>query len=273
MNLAERGTRLSNGFWVREVRKLTQSGHQTSIITSNYKVDLAAVSSAMFARWSQENFLKYMRQHYNIDRLIDYSTESIPDTTEVVNPEYRRLDNEVRKKVGLLNHRTAKFGNITYEGEIDKNKVEQYQQEKADLQEEIGHLKKEVEKLKKERGSQKKHITIAELPKEKRFDRLCHQSKYLIDTLKMVSYRAETSMANVLRDVLGHPDEARSLLRAIYSSEVDILPDQKAQTLTIRLHQLANHMSSEAIQYLCDELNTTETIFPGTNLKLVYEML
>lgn len=27
----------------------------------------------MFARWSQENFIKYMRQHYNIDRLIDYS--------------------------------------------------------------------------------------------------------------------------------------------------------------------------------------------------------
>lgn len=273
MSLAERGTKLSNGLWVREIRKLTKSGHQTSILATVYKADLKIISAAMFARWSQENFLKYMRANYNIDRLIEYSTETIPDTAEVVNPEYRRLDREVRRKVGVLNHRTAKFGEITYEGEIDQKKVEQYQQEKAVLQEEIGHLQNEVEELKKERKAQKKHITIDELPEDKRFDRLSQQSKYLIDTIKMISYRAETSMANALRDILGHPDEARSLLRGIYSSEVDIMPEEKKQTLTIRLHQMSNHMSSKAIQRLCNELNDTETIFPGTNLKLIYEMV
>ena len=36
---AERGTRLSNGLWVREIRKLSESGHQTSILTTNYSVD------------------------------------------------------------------------------------------------------------------------------------------------------------------------------------------------------------------------------------------
>jgi len=41
----------------------------------------------MFARWSQENFFKYMRQHYGLDRLVDYATEEIPDTTPVVNPD------------------------------------------------------------------------------------------------------------------------------------------------------------------------------------------
>jgi hypothetical protein len=34
-------------------------------------------------------------------------------------------------------------------------------------------------------------------------------------------------------------DDARSLLRAIYSTEVDIVPDPQANTLTIRLHPLA----------------------------------
>ncbi|MBT4288951.1 MAG: hypothetical protein HOD92_16615 [Deltaproteobacteria bacterium] len=32
MNLAERGTKLSNGLWVREVRKLSRTLHQTSVI-------------------------------------------------------------------------------------------------------------------------------------------------------------------------------------------------------------------------------------------------
>ncbi len=89
----------------------------------------------------------------------------------------------------------------------------------------------------------------------------------------MVAYRAETAMANVLREVMSHPDEARSLLRAIYSTEADLIPDYKLGILTVRLHQLANRSSSEAIGHLYNELNSTETIFPGTNLRLVFELV
>lgn len=273
MKLAERGTLLGKKLWVREIRKLTKSGHQTSILSTDYHSDLKAVSVAMFARWSQENFLKYMRQHYNLDRLVEYSTEEIPDTTKVVNPQYRRIDTEVRKKTAILNHRQAKFGAMTLKGEIEPKKVEQYQQEKAELQEEISHLKKELQQLKQKRKAVQKHITIAELPEEERFSRLSTQSKYLIDTIKMIAYRAETAMADVLREKMAHPDEARSLLRAVYSAEADIVPDPKTGTLTVRLHQLANHCSSESIRHLCNELNSTETIFPGTDLRLIYELV
>ena len=141
------------------------------------------------------------------------------------------------------------------------------------MQEEIRHLEREVDKLKQERKATKKHITIAELPEEERFSRLSTKSKYLIDTIKMIAYMAETAMSNLLRERMSHPDEARSLLRAIYNAEGDILPDQEAGTLTIRLHPLANHMSSESIRYLCEELNSTETVFPGTNLRLIYELV
>ena len=89
----------------------------------------------------------------------------------------------------------------------------------------------------------------------------------------MISCLAENAMSNLLRERMSHPDEARSLLRAIYNTEGDILPEPEAGTLTIRLHQLTNHMSSESIRYLCEELNSTETVFPGTNLCLVYELV
>ena len=62
MKLAERGTRLSNHLWVREVRKLSEGGHQTSILSTNYQADYTLLAVSMFARWSQENFYKYMRQ-------------------------------------------------------------------------------------------------------------------------------------------------------------------------------------------------------------------
>lgn len=273
IKLAERGTRLSNKLWVREIRKLTKSGHQTSIISTDYRSELTYVSLAMFSRWSQENFFKYMRQHYSIDRLVEYSTEKIPDTTEVVNPEYRQLSGEIRKKVGFLNRLKKKFAAITFDEEIEPKKTEKYQQKKAELREEILPLSEQVEHLKKKRRDIDKHITIDKLPKDERFTRLSTQSKYLIDTIKMVAYRAETAMANLLREKMSHPNEARTLLRSICNSEADLLPDTKAGTLTVRLHQIANHVSSETIRSLCEELNSTETVFPGTNLRMVYELL
>jgi hypothetical protein len=65
-------------------------------------------------------------------------------------------------------------------------------------------------------------------------------------------------------------DDARSLLRAVYNAEVDIAPDPQAKTLTIRLHPLANRSSDDAISA---ELNATETLFPGTDLRLIYELV
>jgi len=88
----------------------------------------------------------------------------------------------------------------------------------------------------------------------------------------MIAYRAETAMVNILRPHLSRPDEARKLLQTIYKTEVDLLPDEKNQTLTVRLHHLANHVSDQSIQELCDELNATEIVFPGTNLQLIYKL-
>jgi hypothetical protein len=107
MRLAERGTMLSNRLWVREVRKLSEGGHQTSILSTNYQADYTLLAVSMFARWSQENFYKYMRQHYGLDRLAEHGTEPVPDPIRTVNPAWRRLDAPVppRAKKGGGNWR------------------------------------------------------------------------------------------------------------------------------------------------------------------------
>jgi hypothetical protein len=273
MRLAERGTFLGGKGWVRELRKLTESGHQTSVLTTDYRSDPGPVAAAMFARWSQENFFRYMREHYGLDRLADYATEEIPDTTKVVNPEYRHLDGQVRSKRGILNRRLAAFSALNLKGAIKPGKVEAFEQQKAELQEEIEDLTKGLEELKRQRKEVKHHITVAELPEKDRFKRLSIQSKHLVDTIKMVAYRAETAMVQIVREKMSREDDARSLLLALYKAEVDLLPDEKAGTLTVRVHHLANRSADEVIHHLCKELNMTETIFPGTELRLVYELL
>jgi Transposase protein len=273
IRLAERGTRLSNSLWVREFRKLTESGHQTAFLSTDYCAPGALLAPAMFGRWSQENFFRYMRQSFNLDGLVDYRTDSVPETIMVVNPAHRALDGQVRKKVGLLNRRIAEFGAINLDGEIEPAKVEAYVQKKSDLQEIITRLRAEVDELKAQRKATQHHIPYKDLPEDARFDRLSTQSKHLIDTIKMIAYRAETAMAQIVRQKMTRHDDARSLLRAVYSTEIDLIPDQQAKTLTIRLHPLANTSSDHALKHLCEAINATETQFPGTDLRLIYELV
>lgn len=273
MRLAERGVYLSSGLWVREIRKLRKNGHQTSILATDFTNDCSAVAAAMFARWSQENFFKYMRQHYNLDRLVDYSTEEISDTTKVVNPQYRELDGEIRKAVGKLNRKRKEFGAIMLNEAIEPEQVEAYQQKKAEIQEEVAMLEKDVAARKASRSVTPKHVTMAELPEEERFRQLGTAGKYFIDTIKMIAYRAETAMAGIVKEKMSRQDDGRALLRAIYAAEADIVPDAAAGTLTVSLHHLANRMSGETVRHLCEELNATMTLFPGTNLRLIYKLV
>ena len=76
--------------------KLSEQGHQTAILTTNFQAGLMTVAASLFARWCQENFFRYMREHYGFDRLVEYGTEQIPDAVPVVNPEWRKLDSQIR---------------------------------------------------------------------------------------------------------------------------------------------------------------------------------
>ena len=116
------------------------------------------------------------------------------------------------------------------------------------------------------------HVLVKDLPEEFRFTRLLPERKYFLDTIKMIAYRAETSMAATLREELTRADDARALLRQIYNTEVDLIPDLEAKTLTVRLHHLTQAAHDHAVRYLCEELTATETIFLGTDLRLVYKL-
>lgn len=275
MKLAERGIWLQK-LWVREVRRMTQTGHQTPVISTDYQSDATRLAARMFARWSQENFFKYMRENFSLDRLVEYGVEEIPEaeTIKVINPEYRRLDQEVRKAQGELNRKQAEIGALKMPPLNEPSEaLDSFQEKKFGLDETAADLGERISKLKGQRKAVSRHITLDELPEAERFTRCRPQSKHFLDTIKMVAYRAETAMANVLRETMSRGDDARSLLRAIYTTEADLIPNPDEQTLTVRLHHLANRSSDEAIRHLCAELNSTETIFPDTDLRLVYELV
>lgn len=80
MQLCEMGTRL-NDHWFREIRRLSENGHQTSVLTTHPGLSLPETAVKMFSRWSQENFFKYMVADFDFDRMIQYGTEPVDQKT------------------------------------------------------------------------------------------------------------------------------------------------------------------------------------------------
>ena len=274
LRLAERVTVLRNGFSVREIRHLDESGHQTAVLATTSKLSQAEVAAAMFGRWSQENFLKYMREHYALDRLVSYQVAPMDETTPVVNPAWRKLDRAVRSLTAKLHPRLARFGVMSLAGPIDPAAVESFLKKKAALQQEIEALQTQLRERKAQRAAVPRHLPLGQVPEAERFDRLSSGSKDLVDTIKLVAYRAETAMAHVLRETLPQwrREEERRLLQSLYASEADLIPDPAAGTLTVRIHYPANALLGRAVEKLCAELTATQTVFPTTDLRLVYRL-
>lgn len=272
MQLAERDSALSNGLVVREIRKRTETGHQVSIVTTNRVMETERLAAAMFARWSQENFFKYMREHYGLDGLAEYAVGPVPATVSVVNPARRTLDATIRTLTARLKRDQAQFNALSLKEPLETESVARYETQKAELYQTIADLQGELDQRKAERKPLPKRVPIGDLAPPQRFQRLQPERKHFIDTIKMIAYRAETALASLLRQWLAREDDARALLRHIFRNEVDLVPDLSAKTLTVRLHHLAQNAHDHAARQLCLQLNATETIFPGTDLRLVYEI-
>jgi transposase len=276
LKLAERKSWIGDpreGLWVSEVRKLNPGGSQTSLISSAYGLLGLENAGRLLSRWSQENFFRYMMEHFAIDALNEYRTEPIPGTNRpVVNPAWRGLDRQHRSVRGKLTQRQARFTALTLHPQAETREIQKWERQKADLREEIESLENELAVLKKQIQSTPKHLAWDDLPEDQKFERLAPSRKRLADTVKLVAYRAETALAAIVREKLSHADEARSLVRDLFRSDADILPNEAEGVLEVRLHTLANPRSNRAIQHLLDHLNAAEFTYPGTNFRLTYTL-
>ena len=270
MMLAKRETALTAGkasMPVAEVRRLTETGHQTAIITTARSLINIVIAGQMFSRWCQENFFAYMMKHYDFDGLIQYGAESLPGTLRVVNPVWRKLDKEVKAARRAVRKIEAKLG--AEEIREDGANI----QKKADYVQSIQLAQAELERLCAERKKVEKKVTLDSLPEDQRPTQLLPLNKQLADTVKMIAYRAETAMVAILRRHLQNENEARALVRELLVSAADIEPDDSAKTLTIRIHRMASPVHDKAITALLDELTKRDFHHPETGAKMIYTLV
>ncbi len=81
---------------LRQVTRLTDSGHQTAVLTSRWDLRDIVVAYRMFERWKQENFFKYIKQEFMIDALADYDVEPDNPTRLLPNPARKAVEKALR---------------------------------------------------------------------------------------------------------------------------------------------------------------------------------
>jgi hypothetical protein len=273
LKLAERGVWLGQKLWLREIRRLGADGHQTAVISTDFQSDLVQIARQMFARWAQENWFKYMIEHFGLESLVTHQLEPVSATTRVVNPAARAVGSQIKSKAAQLSRRRAEYGAGELAGPLEVKVAEAYQSRQTQLRQTIEALENEVAALKQKRQGLPAHVTLGELPPAEQFQQLARAKKHLVDTIKMVAYRAETALAMSLRQHMARTDDARALLREIFGTAADLCPDESAGTLTVNLHHLSNAGSDRLATKMAEELNATETIFPGTKLKMVFKLV
>ena len=155
---------------------------------------------------------------------------------------------------------------------LSESAVQSYEQRKGQLQEAMQQMEVEIDNLKQQRKQTAHHVPVQSLPEEERFTRLRTERKHFLDTIKMIAYRAECSLVSLLREHLARSDDARTLVRQIFATEADLLPDLKAKTLTVRIHHLTQSAHDQVLEKLCSALNETQTVFPGTDLTLSFKI-
>ena len=142
----------------------------------------------------------------------------------------------------------------------------------AELGKQIREQEARYEELEAELTALPERVPVGSLIRPEQVVRLERERKRLSDSMKMVAYRAESDLANLVAPLLGtHSDEARTFLKAVFQLKADLLPDEENSRLVVRLHGMAKTRSNRVLAALCEVLNQQETCYPGTTLKLVFD--
>ena len=274
MKLHEKEITLDN-YSMREVRRLTSNQHQTSIITNNKILTMSLIACYMFGRWVQENFFRYLRQDYALDKIIQYAVDEIDKTKMVVNREYSNIQNNIksnRGKLSRLNANMCKFQQNALK-ENDNKKIAGWFKKTLELAEKAQQIEQEINLLIDKRKNTKYKIPIGEMPENVRYTKLHQESKYLMNIIKMICYRAETALANKLAPHFSRSDdEIRALVKAITHLSIDMIPDKENALLNITLYPLSNLRSQNALANIIDQVNATNTVYPGTTLIMKFKI-
>ncbi len=273
--LGERSIKINKKGWVREVRRLCDNGHQTSVISTRQDLSMEEVARRMFFRWNQENYFKYMREEYGLDHLVSRSVEQADVERMVPNPQKKQMTKECSKKLRHLKKKKEQYATKATDNDEKKCRTMRgFNISNRGLKKEIIRMEEEVENLKAQIKQLPDKVKIKEVFNEDEIVRFETEKKRLTDTIKMTCYRAETEMLKTIEQAQCFArtlDEGRAFIKNVFQQPADIIPFQDDGRLEIRFHTMSTRRENKALNDICAIVNEEKISYPGTKLQLVFK--
>ena len=265
------GAKPASTLRLRLIVRRSPGGHQTPILTNRTDLSVAQVAHRMAARWRQENYFKYAREHFALDALDSYADTPDDPTRMVPNPAKARAGDQVSAARAQL---AAAQGGVT--DAIDAAGIRARlpgSGGKATVDPAAGQaLTAAISDLavaKATSATTASHLPLGQVRPGSRL--LETERKLLTHAIRMSAYNAESALARLLRPHYARgDDEARALLREAFTLSGDI--QITGNTLHVRLDPASAPRRSNALAALCVELTDTATRYPGTDLTLAYSI-
>ena len=86
--------------------------------------------------------------------------------------------------------------------------------------------------------------------------RLETERKMFTDGIKMICYRAETYLLNLIAPFFARTnDEGRTFLKSVFQHPADIVPDKERSIMSVKFHTMSTPRANRALKQLCEVMN------------------
>ncbi len=141
----------------------------------------------------------------------------------------------------------------------------------AGYKKKIRQLEKEIEKSEIELKQIPGKVPVKQLLAEHEIVRLETERKMFTDGIKMICYRAETCLYNLIAPFFArNNDEGRAFLKSVFQQPADIIPDKAQRIINVNFHTMSTPRANRALNQLCDVMNQESYVYPGTRMTLVF---
>src|SRR5438132_1871765 len=192
-------------------------------------------------------------------------------TRSIPNPERRALDKELRTARADLAELEREYGAAAAaNAEQRRPTMRGFKIAHGRLGKQLRTARARVARLFEQRRDVAKRVEVRDL-NERALVKLATERQHMTDIIKMVAYQAESDLVALLRPHYARVDqEGRTLLHELFAAAGDIrVSDSK---LHITLAPLSSPHRTLAAQALCETLDQTATIFPGSRLRIRFSV-
>ena len=268
------GPRAGEVFAMRQISLFNAAAtRQMHILTTRRDLPPGEIRYRMGSRWRQENHYRYARIHFDLDSHDTYRATDDDADRMVPNPAKKPAYRDVEKARRALHlaENASDAALLAAHSPQPGTSVVLTNEMINTINADVHAAQTTLDTALAAHQALPARLPLAEVNPDQQV--LDTETKLIHHAIRIAAFNTAQSLARAIVTATGYTradDEAHTLIRTALAGSGDIIPDH--HTLHIRLDPLSAPRHTAAIDELCQALNDTNTVYPGTDLTLRYSI-